>query len=313
MNVTVPDSGSCCVLTTWIPCSARLTCRPALARRSSARGWHPPRTESRIRHHLQVCRAHFASTVQNALHTAWQPHPGLASGVLVNSTVYVLGVQILLKGLTPAGVAHSWVLGTAVYSAFGPAGYALVCLYFILGSAVTKLKLKQKQKEGIAEARSGRRSPGSVWGSGSAGTLCALCALATGNAAFWQVGFVASFVSKFSDTASSEVGKAYGKTTYLITTLKTVPRGTEGAVSLEGTAAGITAAALFAGAALALRQVSMQGVVVVTVAAVIANLFESYLGAALQGKALWLSNDIVNAIQICLAACIALVTTAYLY
>lgn len=57
----------------------------------------------------------------------------------------------------------------------------------------------------------------------------------------------------------------------------------------------------------------MQGVVVVTGAAVIANLFESYLGAALQGKALWLSNDIVNAIQICLAACIALVTTAYLY
>ena len=28
---------------------------------------------------------------------------------------------------------------------------------------------------------------GSVWGSGSAGTLCAICALATGNAVFWQV------------------------------------------------------------------------------------------------------------------------------
>ena len=41
-------------------------------------------------------------------------------------------------GLTPAGVAHSWVLGTAVYSAFGPAGYMLVCLYFLLGSAVSK-------------------------------------------------------------------------------------------------------------------------------------------------------------------------------
>lgn len=40
------------------------------------------------------------------------------------------------SGLTPAGVAHSWVLGTAVYSAFGARGYALVCLYFILGSAV---------------------------------------------------------------------------------------------------------------------------------------------------------------------------------
>ena len=43
----------------------------------------------------------------------------------------------LHAGLTPAGVAHSWVLGTLVYSAFGPGGYFLVCLYFLLGSAVS--------------------------------------------------------------------------------------------------------------------------------------------------------------------------------
>ena len=136
------------------------------------------------------------------------------------------GGQAVCAGLTPAGVAHSWALGTAVYSAFGPGGYAMVCLYFILGSLVglslmqssialrhspyicacpvlplalaqskphhqhrstpltgglfagapqdnacagcaeiemllqvTKVKLAQKQKEGIAEARSGRRQP----------------------------------------------------------------------------------------------------------------------------------------------------------
>lgn len=224
-----------------------------------------------------------------------------------------MGLQILLKGLTPAGVAHSWVLGTAVYSAFGPAGYMLVCLYFLLGSAVTKVKLQEKQQEGIAEARSGRRSPGSVWGSGSAGTMCAVAALLAANASFWQVGFVASFVSKFSDTVSSEIGKAYGKTAYLITTLKVVPRGTEGAVSLEGTAAGVVAAAFFAGLAFALKLVTLKGVSIVAGAAVVANLFESYLGAAVQGKASWLSNDIVNGIQITLAASLALVMTAYLY
>lgn len=49
------------------------------------------------------------------------------------------------QGLTPAGVAHSWVLGALVYSAFGFGGYGLVCLYFIAGSAVTKLKLAAKQ------------------------------------------------------------------------------------------------------------------------------------------------------------------------
>lgn len=50
--------------------------------------------------------------------------------------------------------------------------------------------------------------------------------------------------------------QAYGKTAYLITTFSQVPRGTEGAVSLEGTAAGIAAAALFSAFALALKLVS---------------------------------------------------------
>jgi uncharacterized membrane protein len=49
--------------------------------------------------------------------------------------------------------------------------------------------------------------------------------------------------------------QAYGKTTYLITNLKLVPRGTEGAVSLEGTLAGLAAAAAYATVALAIGQV----------------------------------------------------------
>ena len=46
-----------------------------------------------------------------------------------------------------------------------------------------------------------------MWGSGLAGAVCAACALGTGNPALWRVGFVASFVSKLSDTVSSEIGK----------------------------------------------------------------------------------------------------------
>lgn len=50
--------------------------------------------------------------------------------------------------------------------------------------------------------------------------------------------------------------QAYGKTAYLITTLRRVPRGTEGAVSLEGTAAGIAAAGLFSAVGYGLKLVS---------------------------------------------------------
>jgi hypothetical protein len=49
-------------------------------------------------------------------------------------------------------------------------------------------------------------------------------------------------------------GQAYGRTTYLATTLERVPRGTEGAVSAEGTAAGLAAAVAFSSVAAALGQ-----------------------------------------------------------
>ena len=51
------------------------------------------------------------------------------------------------------------------------------------------------------------------------------------------VGFAASFAAKLADTFGSEIGKRFGRTTVLITSLRAVPPGTEGAISLEGTLA----------------------------------------------------------------------------
>lgn len=53
-------------------------------------------------------------------------------------------------------------------------------------------------------------------------------------------------------------------------------------------------------------QVDPSGALVCAAAAVVANLFESYLGAAVQGRLEWLTNDLVNAIQISLAAALAI-------
>ena len=198
-------------------------------------------------------------------------------------------------------------------AAFGLGGYVLVCAYFIAGSAVTKVKMKQKQAEGIAEARGGRRGPGSVWGSGTAGIICAIMALSgmtTISLDAWRLGFVASFCSKLSDTTASEIGKAYGKTTYMSTPpFKLVPRGTEGAVSVEGTVAGLVISGVFAALAMAVGQLrSVESVGICVFAAFVATSFESMLGALVKGKQGfdWLTNDVVNGIQISLAAAVAI-------
>jgi uncharacterized protein (TIGR00297 family) len=89
---------------------------------------------------------------------------------------------------------------------------------------------------------------------------------------------------------------------------KLVPRGTEGAVSVEGTVAGIVVSGLFAGLAFIIGQLDAVGVGVCVLAAFIATTFESMLGAAVQGRKGfdWMSNDVVNGIQITLAAGVAI-------
>ncbi len=59
-------------------------------------------------------------------------------------------------------------------------------------------------------------------------------------------------------------------------------------------------------------QVYGKEALVVAFAATVANLFESYLGASVQGRISWLTNDLVNVIQISVAAAVAITLRAAL-
>jgi uncharacterized protein (TIGR00297 family) len=122
------------------------------------------------------------------------------------------------------------------------------------------------------------------------------------------LGFVASFATKLSDTFASEIGKAYGKTTFLITTLERVEPGTEGAVSAEGTAASLIGGASLSIYGWLLGMISARGVPISILAAFIATNIESMLGATLQGKdnLKWLTNDVVNFINTLIGASVAI-------
>ncbi len=247
----------------------------------------------------------------------------LGEEVGINSTVFLLGYKVLSSGLSNAGVFHSWCLGTACLAAFQVQGYALVCLYFVIGTMATKIGKRTKIAEGTYERNDGKRTPASVWGSGFAGCACAVLALAFGAfsppgpgldraCTLLRVGFVASFASKLSDSVASEIGKAFGRTTVLITSLRRVPRGTDGAVSVEGTAAGLIASVVYCGVALLLGQVDLAGAAACTLAAFVANNLESVLGATVQQSSTFLTNDIVNVLQITAASVISIATYMYI-
>jgi uncharacterized protein (TIGR00297 family) len=178
---------------------------------------------------------------------------------------------------------------------FGLQGYVVVMFYFLVGSAVTRIGMEQKEAAGIAEKREGARGPENVWGSALTGSLCALGVLIFPKfAPLWLLGYVASFATKLADTCGSEVGKAYGKRTFLITTLQPVARGTEGAVSLEGTLAGVLGSIAIAIVAWSVGVIDLTGIAFCVAAAFIGTNLESVIGATLQSKFDWMTNEVVN-------------------
>ena len=130
--------------------------------------------------------------------------------------------------------------------------------------------------------------------------IAAVAALSTyGDAAL--AAFVAALVAGSSDTVASEVGKAYGRRTWLVTTLRPVPAGTSGAVSSEGTAAGAAAAVLLAALGAGLGLISVTLIIPLAVAAVLAAMVESVLGSTLEPRGL-VNNDLLNVITTSVAA-----------
>ncbi len=239
--------------------------------------------------------------------------------IALNTGLAIVAWAVPKKLLTPAGLIHAWFLGVLIWGTLGWQGYIIIMVYFLVGSAVTKIGMAEKEAAGIAEKRSGARGPENVWGSALVGALCAVgifiltyqetyqenAAVSGWIAALW-LGYVASLSTKLSDTSASEVGKAYGKRTFLITTLKPVPRGTEGAVSLEGTVAGVVASVAIALVGWLVGVISLLGVGICAIAAFIATNLESVIGATLQESLDWLTNEVVNIINTFIGAVVAL-------
>ena len=242
-----------------------------------------------------------------------------SSMVLPDQNITMWGIALLLNGvliamaqrlplLTRQGWVHAGILGTILWGCLGWRGWVSVVIYLVLGSLVTRLGFSQKQKQGLAEARGGRRGPANVWGSAFTGTVIALLIGAgIGSATLLLIGFAASFAAKLADTFGSEIGKRWGRTTVLITSLRRVPAGTEGAVSLEGTLASAAGSLLMmlvmAGLSVLTSPTAMMMVAIV---GLIATLLESLLGALAQEKVSWLTNEIVNGLQTAWAAVLAM-------
>lgn len=116
---------------------------------------------------------------------------------------------------------------------------------------------------------------------------------------------LAALAEAAADTVSSELGQVLSGHPRMITTLRKAEPGTDGAISLGGTAAGIIAAGAVAAAGSRALDGGTAILAVSWIAGVFGLFFDSLLGATLERRG-WINNDAVNLLSTVSAAGVAL-------
>ena len=239
----------------------------------------------------------------NAWAAAW---PGVRAdlpwAIAVNVAFGWIGWRA--RTVSPSGAIGGSLIGLVAYGAGGPGAWAMLFATFAAASITSRLGLKRKRLLGIDEENEGRRGVGNAVANCGAAVLAAIVAVTSPHAGPAMIAFVAALAAGGSDTVASEIGKAWGRGTFLVTSFGRVKPGTPGAMSLEGTAAGIVAAFALASVGVAAGLIAWSAVVCVVAGATVGAFVESALAATLEGPGI-VNNDMLNFINTAVAALVA--------
>ncbi len=228
-----------------------------------------------------------------------QGQPGAELWVPALVSIVFAGFGRAVRGVTTGGAVAGATACFALLLAAGHKGFVALFVVFLLTWAATRLGYARKQSLGTAEPRAGRNAA-QVFANLGVASICALAYATTWRDLRLLVAIAAALAEAAADTVSSEIGQAVGGVPRLVTNWKPVPAGTDGAITLAGTAAGIGAAVT----------VSMTGIVewrfvmICAAAGVTGMLADSLLGATAERRG-FLGNNAVNFCSTAIAALIA--------
>lgn len=229
-----------------------------------------------------------------------------------------------------ATVSGAWA-GAAIATSLMYSTVALPCLpwrtalapvigVLVLTSVATRMGRTRKEQLGTAERRGGRAAAQVAANLGAAALLAMemfrLRLADTGwfPPADWGLGLLfapmlAALCEAAADTVSSELGQVVNSRPRMVTTLRVVEPGTDGAISLGGTLAGIAAAAIVAAVGAAAMPGGWLLGAIGWAGGVFGLFFDSLLGATFERHG-WMNNDAVNFLSTLSAAAFALVLLA---
>lgn len=205
--------------------------------------------------------------------------------------LFILGfVTYYRKSLDVLGSVVMIVMGIIIIFSAGANWLLLIVLFLVMSLLATKFSKKYKQSLGEFE---GRRTSKNVI---SNGVVACFMAAFGGYYLPFVGGFIGAIATATSDTLASEIG-VLDPHPRLITTLQKVDPGTNGAVSVLGTAVGIVGAAIIGVAAylLGIMPNLLLAIGVAIISGTVGCFMDSILGAVFENRHL-ITNEHVNLI-----------------
>jgi len=245
----------------------------------------------------------------------------------VGISVILAGLVLSLRAATRAGaffggvISFILVYGTTTSSKYTivRSGLAPLALLFVLTFLATRAGRRVKGEGGLAEKSHGRSSSQIIANLSIAALAVSGLGfeLVTGGEAccgtpYYQVWVrpammmmsLAAMAEATADTVSSEIGQAFGGRPVMLLTLRRVDPGTDGAVTLLGSLAGIMSGACVAAVGMWALSLRPSQAAIALFAGICGLFFDSFLGATVERRG-WIGNDLVNFSSTLFAAALA--------
>jgi uncharacterized protein (TIGR00297 family) len=201
-----------------------------------------------------------------------------------------------------AGFILAGLLVTSlIYLGLRWGGIASVAAVLAMIAIATRIGRARKQQLGLGEPLGGR----DAWQVFANIGCAAVFALIAIRAPVFVLASIAALAEAAADTCQSEIGEIASQRAWSITSLRAVPPGTDGGISLVGTLTGATVASVVAAVAAATHVILSGQIWIVATAGILGTAIDSLLGATVERRG-WLGNNGVNFLSTLAAGLLAI-------